>query len=148
MIGTVGENALLRRAACFKANDSLTLTGFAHPSASVSLVENESQLGRFGTIVALKSNALPSQELRKNICQHIVGMNPKKIGIKDSDQPNESKDDEDCLIFQEYLLDPTITVDQLLNENNVNVIDFQRFECGEQAQTIAEKSNIAVEISN
>lgn len=148
MIGTVGENAILRRAACFKGTNSLTLTGFAHPSSSVSTVENESQLGRFGTIVALKCDTLPSQELRKNICQHIVGMNPKKIGIKDHDQPNESKDDEDCLIHQEYLLDPTITVDQLLNENNVNVIDFQRFECGEQVQTIAEKSNIAFTASN
>lgn len=130
MIGNVGENASLRRALCFKANNSALLTGLAHPTATIAS-PNDPQLGKYGAIVVMKSINNPNVEINKNICQHIVGMNPKKIGVKDIDEPNEIKDDEQCLIYQEYLLEPSITVDELLNENGIKIIDFQRFECGE-----------------
>lgn len=38
---------------------------------------------------------------------------------------------EDEMLKQEYLLDPSLTVGDLLLEENVEVIDFVRFECGE-----------------
>lgn len=131
MIGAVGENASLRRATCFKASKAITLAAFTHPPTK-SLTEV--QLGKFGSIVALENknnNDENTIEIQRNICQHIVGMNPLKIGAFGSDEPTENKDDERCLIFQEYLLDSSVTVAEVLQENNISIFDFHRYECGE-----------------
>lgn len=94
-------------------------------------------MGKYGAIVAFKStnnNSEPPINIQRNLCQHIVGMKPQKIGVLDVDEPNESKDDEICLIHQEYLLDPDVTVRDVLVEQNLEIIDFQRFECGENLE--------------
>ncbi len=146
MIGTVGENATLRRATCFKATEPITLFGVTHPQVSTS---TNVHLGKYGSIVAYKSagDANVDVNLQKNIGQHIIGMNPSKVGMADVDKPSEEKDEEKCLIHQEYLLDPTITVGQLFAENALEIVDFNRFECGENIQTSEEKFNLA-EASN
>lgn len=131
LIGTVGENASLKRAICFKTNDSVTLSGYAHPAPNVE-DKNAIKFGKYGTIVAF--NGSSSAIVQKNLCQHIVGMNPVKLGEKGKDEPAESKDDETCLIHQEYLLDPDTTVAEVLETNQIEIIDFQRFECGESAK--------------
>lgn len=135
MIGTVGENAILRRASCFKATEPIHLAGYTHPSTT-DLVENELNFGKYGTIVALKSEVSGDKKVVKNLCQHIVGMNPRKIGEMGKDEPAENKDDEVCLIHQEYLLDPEVTISEVLSENKIDIIDFQRFECGEVQQPV------------
>lgn len=43
----------------------------------------------------------------------------------------ENSDDETCLIFQEYLLDPSFTIEEVLKKNKVEVLDYVRFSCGE-----------------
>lgn len=73
-------------------------------------------------------------------------MNPDKIGEKGKDEPTPDKDDEKCLIYQEYLLDTSVMVDEVLNEHNIEIIDFQRFECGKSdKEAIVEKNNFATE---
>lgn len=139
MIGSVGENASLRRATCFKVSDALTLAAFTHPPIKSSTAV---QLGKFGSIVALEnkgSNDENTIEIQRNICQHIVGMNPLKIGVFGSDKPTENKDDERCLIFQEYLLDSSVTVAEVLQENNMSIYEFHRYECGEAIANTAEQ---------
>ena len=59
-------------------------------------------------------------------------MNPLKIGEEGKDIPVKNSDDEKCMIFQEYLLDPSQTVAQFLSDAGVSVVDFARFECGEE----------------
>lgn len=131
IIGKVGENASLRRATCFKATNSITLTSFAHP-ASEAKSPDQLQFGKFGSIVALHDHSGVDQaDTQRNICQHIVGMNPSKIGVIDVDKPAENKDDESCLIHQEYLLDPSMTMHELLQEHNIEIVDFLRYQCGE-----------------
>lgn len=131
LIGTVGENASIKRAICFKTSNDLQLAGYAHPtSTNVAAAENTTQIGKYGTIVAFRGSAT-DEELQKNLCQHIVGLNPLKIGEEGKDKPVANKDDETCLIHQEYLLDPERTVNEVLKENNVTIIDYQRYECGE-----------------
>lgn len=61
-----------------------------------------------------------------------VGMNPSKIGVTGKDVPACNSDDEKCMIYQEYLLDPSQTVAQFLADSGVSLVDFARFECGEQ----------------
>lgn len=132
MIGTVGENATLRRGFGLKAtHPSVYLYAYAHPSGTTV---NNILLGRVAGVVALKQVAtnddVSLDEIGKGLCQHIVGMNPKRIGTVD-DEPAKDKDDEECLIHQEYLEDQTVTVKEVLEESGVEVLDFKRFECGE-----------------
>lgn len=141
IIGKVGENASLRRATCFRSTDMrTTLAAFTHPP--VKNTKAAVQMGKFGAIVAVQgTSATTATELKRNICQHIVGMNPQQIGNIDVDKPTESKDDETCLIWQEYLLEPSITVGELLAENNIEIVDFHRFECGEIIAATAADQN-------
>lgn len=139
IIGKVGENASLRRATCFKVTNSVRLAAFAHPAPRLpeSADGASVQLGKFGALVALHESAgadtssADLAEVRRNLCQHIVGMNPAKVGSSAVDKPAEQKDDEQCLIWQEYLLEPSMTVQELLEENQLEVVEFKRFECGE-----------------
>lgn len=137
MIGAVGENATLRRGFCLKvAEPSVRLFAYAHPSGNV---KNDVMLGRVASIVAVRQ-IQPNQdeasinEIGRGLCQHIVGMNPKRIGSPD-DQPAKDSDDEECLIHQEYLQDETVTVKEVLEESGLEVIQFKRFECGEIVNT-------------
>lgn len=134
MIGTVGENATLKRAICYKAPETVQLYAFSHP-APEKIVDGELLMGKYGAIAAFNSNIEHTPELieiYRKICQHIVGMNPLKIGDPENDKPNEVKDEEKCLIYQEFILDPDLTIADILRENNIKIIDFQRFECGEK----------------
>lgn len=129
MIGTVGENAALKRAICLKVSNGIQLAGYAHPSGNSA---NNVHFGRLAGLVALKSLAGTSnvEDVGRKLCQHVVGMNPKKIGGP-NDEPATNKDEETCLIHQEYLLNDELSIKELLDENRVEVVDFKRFECGE-----------------
>ena len=144
MIGTVGENANLKRAICYKAPEAVRLYGFSHP-APESSDDGQVMMGKYGTIAAFNSNIEHTPELQaiyKKIYQHILGMNPQKIGDPENDKPNEVKDDETCLIYQEFVLDNEVTIGDMLKENNIKIIDFQRFLCGEKT-FVEEKAQAA-----
>lgn len=127
-IGTLGENASLRRAVCFKGDTGVKITGYAHPSVEEP---PKIMLGKFGAILAYKSNNDESvNKISRQICQHIVGMNPKKVG-NDNDEPNKNVDDECCLIFQDFVLDESLKVGEVMKKYNIDVVDFKRMECGE-----------------
>lgn len=130
-IGSVGENAVLRRAECWKANSSdVKITAYTHPAPTIS---SDYSAGKYGALLAYKQ-ANDVEDVGKQICQHIVGCAPSKIGIKEKDKPAENSDDETCLIFQEYLLDPSYTVQEVLEQNKAEVIDYIRFSCGENVE--------------
>ncbi|XP_034826678.1 elongation factor Ts, mitochondrial isoform X2 [Maniola hyperantus] len=127
-IGSVGENAILRRAECWKANSKdVKITAYTHPAPATP---SDYSTGKYGALLAYKQ---PNdvEDVGKQICQHIVGCAPRKIGDKEKDKPAKNSDDETCLIFQEYLLDPSYTVDEVLQSNKVEVLDYVRFSCGE-----------------
>lgn len=65
-------------------------------------------------------------------------MDPKKIGTPD-EEPSKNKEDEICLIHQEYLLDESITVKEVLEENKLEIVDFKRFECGETISNVGDQ---------
>lgn len=136
MIGTVGENASLNRAVCYKAPEHINLTGYVHPSPSGDIPSDIPQYGKYGSILAFRTTSSDSNgEVAKKICQHVVGMKPARIGDKDRDEPAKDKDDETCLIYQEYLAEPNYTVAEVLEANHLEVVDFQRFECGEKVKS-------------
>lgn len=127
-IGSVGENAVLRRAECWKANSKdVLITAYTHPAPPTP---SDYSCGKYGALLAYKQPA-DLDDVGKQICQHIVGCAPKKIGDKEKDKPIENTDDEVCLIYQEYLLDPSYTIQEVLDKNKVEIVDFVRFSCGE-----------------
>lgn len=131
-IGTVGENAVLRRAECWKANNSdVKLTAYTHPAPPVL---GDYSAGKYGALLAY-SQPPDAEDFGRQICQHIVGCAPLKIGDKHKDKPAPNIDDEVCLIFQEFLLDPSFTVEEVLDKYKVNIIEYVRFSCGEVVES-------------
>lgn len=117
-------------------------------------------LGKYGVILSLNQQAqqqqpeaeedgsFPLDELSHLLGQHIVGMNPKLVGCMEDDAEvetksdeaeeteneaaNKKKEDEERLVCQEFLLDPNVSVGELLKKNGVVVNAFYRFACGEE----------------
>ncbi len=54
------------------------------------------------------------------------------LAVQTSEPDSE---DETVLLNQDFLLDPEFTVREFLIQNSVEVIDFVRFECGENLQS-------------
>lgn len=124
-IGVIGENMSLPRAARLIGGDGTQLVGYSHPSPP----DQTQPVGKFGAILALKSPGVLT-DVAKQLCVHVVGMNPKAVGST-SDPKAANSDDETLLVHQEFLSDPTRTVGEVLQEESIEVVDFIRFECGE-----------------
>lgn len=136
MIGTVGENASLKRAVCFKVPESVQLVGMAYPTATSNIVgDSQVQYGNVGVILGLRSPTEITDELKKNLCLQVIGTNPLKVGNKEQDKPAVDEDDETCLIYQEYLFDTSIKVGQLLDERQIEIVDYQRYKIGESVES-------------
>lgn len=144
MIGTVGENASLNRAICYRAPADVKLTGYVHPAPADDSTPDVPQFGKYGSLLAFRLRSGDANgEVARKICQHVVGMKPARIGDKARDKPTADKDEETCLIYQEYLADPSYTVGEVLEANQVEVVDFQRFECGEKVKAEDEGVRVA-----
>lgn len=144
LIGSVGENASLRRAVCYKVPEEIQLVGMGYSSTTSALAaDNIVQLGTYGAILGLRAPHTVSDELKRNLCMQVIGMNPLKIGNKEQDKPNADKEEETCLIYQDYLFsnDEVIEVGAVLEANQVDVVEFKRFRCGESLE--GEQENIA-----
>lgn len=59
-------------------------------------------------------------------------MDPQKIGDPRVDEPHDNTDEEPCMIYQEFLLDPGLSVQQLLANSQAEIVDFARYELGEE----------------
>lgn len=130
-IETIKENITFGRAIGFRVSGGpgIALHGCTHPIATI----NENVFyGKYGAIVALRNTGGAVSDIPKNLCQHIVGMNPKRIGQPGVDEPNADADNEECLLFQEFVLDPSKTMAEVLTENQIEVLDFHRFGCDDE----------------
>lgn len=99
------------------------------------VVINDCHLGRFGTLLSVQhtSETEPDESIEKvtkGLCQHIIASSPLSIG-NPADKPSTNTQDETRLLLQEYALDEDVTVKEILDENDLTVTDFVRFECGE-----------------
>ncbi|KAJ8670548.1 hypothetical protein QAD02_001807 [Eretmocerus hayati] len=129
-IGTLGENIGFRRALCMCVPPDVYLAGVSHPAPAES---GPISCGKYGALLAFKTTE-DHELIGKQLCQHIIGMNPTKIGDPDVDEPNANSNNETTLIHQEFLLDASITVRELLTETNTQILDFARFEMGEMIE--------------
>ncbi|RWS16399.1 elongation factor Ts: mitochondrial-like protein [Dinothrombium tinctorium] len=90
---------------------------------------------------------LPIEQVSKIICQHIIGVKPKVVTLSkeqlvkennELENANASSDaresileESDALLCQRMLINENVTVKDFLNFQNVDVVDFIRYECGE-----------------
>ena len=109
-IGQIGENIVLRRAATFsvdttgdkKRGEDIRLAVVTHPSAHPAADSSIVAYGRFGVIMAYskdkKVGIVPEGQtvasMARQLCQHIIGMNPSSVGNLDdpSTWPIRNKD--------------------------------------------------------
>ncbi|XP_074658122.1 elongation factor Ts, mitochondrial-like [Tubulanus polymorphus] len=140
VIGNIGENMAPRRGVVMRAADGFELASYVHSAGPESASSGACQLGKYCAVVSYRRTASPpdgarfkTEELARQLCQHIVGMNPDRVGSPDDDdEPDSNKDDEKRLLFQEFLMDESITVKEFLEQNSLEISDFVKFQCGEQ----------------
>jgi len=72
----------------------------------------------------------------------VAGMNPQKIGNPSIDEPHDDINEESCMIYQEFLFDSTMSVQELMTEVNGEIVDFARFEIGETLDDKSELENV------
>ena len=154
-VGKIGENIVLKRSKSISGN----IYSYVHNSVSDGL-------GKIGVLVELESENKELYEVGKNLCMHIAALNPKSISendldneillsekdiikqqLNDSGKPENILDkmlegklkkflEENTLIGQKFVMDPSITVgqyvDQYANTNSckISVKQFIRYEIG------------------
>lgn len=133
-IGSLGENMRVRRAGFMSIpkGDEMVLTHYCHTQFSSSHSEN-CIFGSYGSLLLLRktSPGVDAIVSGRNLCQHIVGMNPLKVGDADVDKPCADVDEETIMLFQPYLLDENKTVSEYAAMHGVVPVDFLRYQCGE-----------------
>ena len=130
-VGHLGENLVVSQGCVMAASKGL-LCGFVYNN--MASTESAVAMGTYGALLHMLpdageefSNPESIQTLGNRICQHIVGMNPEvvKLGSKGVKDPSK------VLLSQEYLLDQSMTVGDLLEKNKAKVTKFVRYSLGE-----------------
>jgi elongation factor Ts len=75
-------------------------------------------------------------QVAKLVCQHIIGLKPTRVSRPEAEAKEEGQvDDSDALLDQKFLVNEQVTVRQLCSERGLNIVDFQRFECGQNLES-------------
>lgn len=85
---------------------------------------NPKCVGVLKTIVPFEKNS-PIETSDEKLSVH------DDSSIDSVDQKTSRSDIEDEMLEQDFLLDPSITVRQVANCYGIDILDFVRFECGE-----------------
>ncbi|VDP84844.1 unnamed protein product [Echinostoma caproni] len=140
VVGAVGENIAVRRAiGLHNPGDPSRLASYAHISTDgVKSGIRDVKFGKYAAIIRYRpvGDQVASaawheraSRLGKQLCQHIVGMNPRP-GL-DLTSPADDPDEEKCLLLQPFFLDDTVRVGEHLNRNEIVLEEFIRAECGQ-----------------
>ena len=143
---TIGEKLSLRRVTIVEKNDNQVFGTYSHMQ------------GKIAVLSLLNGN---NEEVAKDVCMHVAAMNPKFLDRNSVDQEflkgeteilkqetlNEGKPanivdrivegkvqkllKSICLVDQEFVKNPDVTVEQYAKQNNSKIISFVRLEVGE-----------------
>ena len=125
-VGQLSENIHITRGYMVTCNDGM-LSSFVYNSTRSSDDSNV-EMGRYAAVAHLTSSSGDSvaiQKLGRQICQQIVGNNPALSADEHGNSLLEA------LKSQPWLLDPSVTVNEVLAKHTASVTDFVRCECGE-----------------
>ncbi|VDP64375.1 unnamed protein product [Schistosoma mattheei] len=142
-IGSIGESIRLKRAVglCVPDNTSTSCLAIYSHTSSESILQGirDVRFGKYAAIIRYRPlNDKPANDpwyerasrLGRQVCQHIVGMNPNP-GLESVENPAADPEEEKSLLLQPFLLDETICVGEHLSRNEMVLEDFVRVECGE-----------------
>lgn len=134
LIGNIGENMAVRRAVAIKSDEQFLLSSYVHAAGPDVKMTGGCLFGRYGALLRYKQldNSQPREDIARQLCQHIVGMNPTCIGSPE-DEPHENKEEEPKMIFQEFISDPSLSVGEVLQQYQISIDKYVRYECGETA---------------
>ena len=154
-VGKIGENIVLRRSAKFYGN----IHSYVHNSVGDGL-------GKIGVLLNIETDNNQVSEIAKNLCMHIAALNPKSISeidldtemiksekeiilqqLKDTGKPENILEkmlngklnkfyEENTLMGQKFVIDPSISVGQYIKESavkfkcNLSIKEFIRYEIG------------------
>jgi elongation factor Ts len=130
-IGQIGENMALGDATFIQAASGISLAGLSHPATDVS--GSSLMYGRYIALMAYTKadkgesvlpEGLVEEKIPSQICQHIIGMNPTSV--------KNEEDKENSLMHQKFLIDESVTIEELCSATGLNIIDFTRREIGRQ----------------
>ncbi|XP_034268099.1 elongation factor Ts, mitochondrial isoform X2 [Pantherophis guttatus] len=135
-IGKLGENMVVKRAACISVPENFFIGSYVHGSLSESSSLLSNMLfGKYGAMVICSSSEEDPKsdiaELSRRLAQHVVGMAPLSVGSLEDEPGDES---ETKMLAQPYVMEPTISLGQYLQPTGISVLDFVRFECGEDPE--------------
>lgn len=125
---------LMRRAAWVMVSPDMFIGSYMHGALPAELPSlTNMSFGKYGSLVVCRkadaSSTSNTTELGRRLGQHVVGMNPLSVG---SIEDESAGDAETRMLAQPFLLEPSLTVGQYLQPHGVQVLDFVRFECGEE----------------
>ncbi|KAG8452573.1 hypothetical protein GDO86_004384 [Hymenochirus boettgeri] len=131
-IGNMGENMSVRRASWVRAPSNIFIGSYMHGTLTVDTPSLANMcFGKYGALVICQASDSKSNisELGRRLGQHVVGMNPVSVGSLEDESTGET---ETRMLAQSFLLEPSLTVGQYVQPRGVDVLDFVRFECGEE----------------
>ena len=163
-IATIGENINLRRVTCLKGAN---VYSYIHNSVS-------NDCGKIGVLVSLEGKK--DDDFGKKLAMHIAAAAPLAMSEKDVDEDivkrekkiiseqliSEGKPadiaekillgklkkfyQENTLLNQKFVMDPDISINQVLENNNQTLISFARFKVGEGIDK--KESDFATEVKD
>lgn len=125
-VGRLSENIHITRGYLVTCNSGM-LSSFVYNSIRSTTNNSQVEMGRYASVAHLATNsddAVAMQKLGRQVCQQIVGNNPALSA-------DEYGSLLEALKSQAWLLDPSVTVNEVLSKHGASVTDFVRCECGE-----------------
>ncbi|KAF6778163.1 hypothetical protein AHF37_02758 [Paragonimus kellicotti] len=148
VIGSVGENMAVRRGLGWHvpngSENASRLAAYTHVSTTgIRSGIRDVKFGKYASLIRYRpmgdQSSTPAwreraARLGKQLCQHIVGMNPRP-GLEIT-EPNANPEEEQCLLLQPFFLDENVRVGEHLMRNDMILEDFIRVECGQDDSTV------------
>jgi len=125
VVGKIGENIRVKKALAISTNSSNIIGYSSHGGTGVGGME-DCALGTYGAIVVLKPletshDTVKLTQFARSLSQHVIGMNPKSLHEGGGVAVEES------LMGQQFLLDESKLVGELVDEVGVDIVDFVRY---------------------
>uniref|UniRef100_A0A0N5AET6 Elongation factor Ts, mitochondrial n=1 Tax=Syphacia muris TaxID=451379 RepID=A0A0N5AET6_9BILA len=132
LITEIGENIVVPPVTLIASQPEINLWSYAHPP---NIAKNV-YMGTFASVVGLEGKSkvgFPLEKLGRQLCQQIIGM--KYVYFVLTNCVTQVDEKETQLLRQSFMLNPSQTVYDYINEHSIKVISFYRIELGEGSNT-------------
>jgi len=160
-VGQLRENIVIKRAEAIISSPQVIIQANVHPHFGTETVQMGQFASIIGITREETTSKFPTEKLAHQICQHIIGMRPETLGtpgtsektkldllddkefqdekerydVEDSAdvQSTQVDENETQLLRQSFMLSPSMTVHEYLNNHSAHLAWFRRYELGEES---------------